>query len=433
MTRPTEQRTAKSEERTANRQQRTLLVLAGGPFQLPLIHAAKRRGLRVVLFDGSPDAVGFAHVDEGHVVDIADPAASVEAARRVNPDGVAAIVNEVSVTTTAAIAAALGLPGLDPETAANCTDKFRMRGCFERTGLPVPRYEAVSTLEEATRACERIGFPMVVKPVDSSGSRGVRRVESPAALPEALALALSNSRQRRAILESFLDGTECTVETFTVDGRTHVLGMSDKVHLPFPHCVSISLHYPPFFDEATRGAIAAAAIAAIDATGMRNGPGHVEVIVTPAGPVVVEVAARGGGYRIFSDILVRISGVDPVEAVIDLAMGDVPDAVPTKRRAAVLRFFNPQMTGLLQEVSGVEDARRIPNVLDIVVEAQVGKPLGGITRDGERPGYIITIADTREEALAAADQAEQTVRFTIEPQQVHVGSKDPAYGRPGLR
>ena len=415
-----EQRRANSDERAAKSEERTLLVLAGGPFQLPIIHAAKRRGLRVVLFDGSADAVGFAHADDGAVVDIADPVAAVEAARRVDPDGVAAIVNEVSVTTTAAIAAALGLPGLDPETAANCTDKFRMRQCFERAGLPVPRYEAVATLDEATAAVARIGFPMVVKPVDSSGSRGVRRVESLAELAPALELALSNSRQRRAILESFLDGTECTVETFTVDGVTHVLGMSDKVHLPFPHCVSISLHYPPFFEQSTQMAIAAAAAAAIDATGMRNGPGHVEVIVTSGGPVVVEVAARGGGYRIFSDILVRISGVDPVEGVIDLAMGQAPDATPTCRRAAVLRFFNPQTTGILREVSGLDEARRIPNVLDIVVEAQVGKPLGGITRDGERPGYIITIADTRAEAVAAADLAEETVRFTIDPDRVTV-------------
>jgi biotin carboxylase len=406
------------EPRVTNNEQRTLLVLAGGPFQLPLIHAAKRRGLRVVLFDGSADAVGFEHADEGHVLDISNAAVSVDAARRVNPDGVAAIVTEVAVTTTAAIATTLGLPGIDPETAANCTDKFRMRACFERAGLPVPRYDAVSTSDEATRACERIGFPMVVKPVDSSGSRGVRRVESLDELPAALDLALSNSRQRRAILESFLEGTECTVETFTVHGRTHVLGMSDKVHLPFPHCVSISLHYPPFFDEETRQAIGDAAIAAIDATGLRNGPGHVEVIVTPTGPVVVEVAARGGGYRIFSDILVRISGVDPVEAVIDLALGETPNAVPTRRGAAVLRFFNPQGSGMLREVSGVEAAKRIPNILDVVVEARVGQPLRGITRDGERPGYIIAIADTRQQALEAADRAEQTVQFTIDPEHV---------------
>lgn len=393
---------------------RTLLVLAGGLYQLPIISAARRRGLRVVLLDGSPDAPGFAHADAGEVVDIADAAASVAAARRIAPDGVASIVNEVSVRTTAAIASALGLPGLDPDTAVNCTDKFRMRTCFARAGLPVPRFAAVSSAAEAVPAIDRIGFPMVVKPVDNAGSRGVRRVESAAGLDAALELAFANSREHRAILESFLHGTECTVETFTIGGQTHVLGMSDKVHLPFPHCVSISLTYPPRFDAATRRALADAATRAIDSTGLRNGPGHVEVIVTASGPVVVELAARGGGYRIFSDILPRISGVDPVEAVIDLAMGQVPDVAPSRHRAATLRFFNPPHTGLLRGVDGVDEAKRIPDVLDVVIEANVGGPFHGITRDGERPGYIITIADTREAALAAADGAERTVRFTID-------------------
>jgi biotin carboxylase len=397
-----------------------LLVLAGGVFQLPLIDAARRRGLRVVLFDGSPEAPGFAHADAGEVVDIGDVDASIAAARLIRPAGVAAIVNEVSVRTTAAIASALRLPGLDPHTASICTDKFLMRACFEQAGLPVPRYAVVGHPADALQAVSGVGFPLVVKPVDSSGSRGVRRVDRAEDLPAAIELALSTSRQKRAIVESFLDGTECTVETFTVEGRTHVLGMSDKVHLPFPHCVSIGLTYPPFFDQATQQAIARAAIQAIDATGMRDGPGHVEVMVTSDGPVVVEVAARGGGYRIFSDILHGLSGVDPVEAVIDLALGRVPVVSPTRARAAVLRFFNPAATGVLRSVNGVDEARAIPDVLDVVIDLKPGQTLAGITRDGERPGYIITLADTRERAVAAADRAEQIVLFTIDPVAVTV-------------
>ena len=401
----------------------TLLVLAGGRFQVPLITGAQRRGLRVVLFDGSPGAEGFAHADAGEVVDIADPVAVVAAATRIRPDAVAAIVSEVSVTSVAAVAAALGLPGIPVETAALCTDKFLMRTCFERAGLPCPRFAVVAGLDDAMAAMPAIGLPLVVKPVDSSGSRGVRRVDTVEELGAAVDLALANSRQGRAIIESFLDGTECTVETFTVEGRTVVLGMSDKVHLPFPHCVSISLTYPPIFDAPTCRSIADAAARAIGATGLQNGPGHVEVILTASGPVVVEVAARGGGYRIFSDILPAISGVDPVDAVIDLAMGRVPDVTPTRARAAVLRFFNPRMTGTVQRIDGVEDARRLVDVYDVVVEVEVGQKVGGITRDGERPGYIISVADTREQALLAADGAEQTVRFTIGAAEAEMASR----------
>ncbi len=391
-----------------------LLVLAGGIYQLPLIHAARRRGLRVMLFDGDPGALGFQHADAGEVVDISDPDAVIAAARRVAPRGIASIVNEVSVRTNAAAAAALGLPGIGVEAAAVCTDKFLMRASFERAGLFCPRFGAVTRVSDAAKLAAAIGFPVVVKPVDNSGSRGVRRVEGFEDLEDAMAIALSQSRKREAIIEGFLDGTEYTIETFTVNGNTEILGISDKIRLPFPHCVSISLTYSPFSDDPARQAIADAAKKAVVAAGLLNGPGHIEVILTAAGPVVVELAARGGGYRIFSEILPAISGVDPVDAVIDQALGLVPEVTPTSHRAAVLRFFNPPITGTLRSVTGAQAARQVENVLDVVIETEVGQPFRGITRDGERPGYVITVADTREEALSAADRAEQLVVFAID-------------------
>lgn len=393
---------------------RPFLVLAGGTYQLPLIHAVKRRGMPVVLFDGSDQAPGFRFADEGMVVDIADPDAVVEAARRVDPAAIAAIVSEVSVRSVAAAASALGLPGISPETADACTDKLVMRTRFAAAGLPCPPFVGVARGEDPLGPAESIGFPLVIKPVDSSGSRGVRRVETLAEVVEAVELAWAQSRQRRAILEGFMDGVECTVETFTVNGQTEILGVSDKVRLPFPNCVSINLTYPPYFDAATRTAVGNAAIAALQAAGLENGPGHTEVMLTADGPVIVEIAARGGGYRIFSDILPALSGVDPVEAVIDQALGQTPVVTPTRSRAAVLRFFNPSTTGLLRAITGLDEAKRHDGVLDVVVEAGIGAMLRGITRDGERPGYIIAVADDRAAAVAAADRAEQTVAFHLD-------------------
>jgi len=393
-----------------------LLILAGGTYQLPLIHAAQRRGLPTALLDGDASAPGFRHADSGEVVDIADARAVISAARRIKPRGIASIVNEVSVTSVAAAADALGLPGIGIDVATACTDKFVMRTRFKRAGMRCPDFAAVATGSSAARTAADIGYPVVVKPVDSSGSRGVRRVDGPEEIEPAVTAALSESRKRQAIVEGFLDGTEFTVETLTFDGRTEVLGISEKTRLPFPHCVSISLTYFPFQGMPFAEGIADAAKRAIAAAGLRNGPGHVEVMQTSDGPVVIELAARGGGYRIFSDILPAISGVDAVEAVIDQALGLPPRIKPAFRRGAVLRFFNPPASGILRSVAGLREAIDVEGVLDVVIEAELGKPYRGITRDGERPGYIITVADTREGAVSAADNAERKVVFTIEPE-----------------
>jgi biotin carboxylase len=397
------------------------LILAGGLYQLPLIHAARRRGYQVALFDADPDSPGFKFAEFPEVVDISDADAVILAARRLAPSGIASIVNEVAVKTTAITAATLGIPGIGIEAAEACTDKFIMRNRFKQSGIPTPRFGVITRIGDATNVANSIGFPVVVKPVDNSGSRGVRRVEGIYDLEAAVELAMSHSRKRRVIIEEFLEGTEYTVETFTVNDHTEILGLSEKTRVPFPHCVSINLTYTPIATVTKGTDIVSAAKQAVDALGLHNGPAHIEVMLTKSGPFVVEVAARGGGYRIFSEILPSISGIDPIEAVIDQAIGLVPSIRPLYQKAAVLRFLNPQMTGIIQSVSGVAEARQVANVLDVVIEATPGKLFRGITRDGERPGYIITTADSPEKAILAADQAEQKVIFNIKSDPIDTG------------
>lgn len=396
---------------------RPVLLLAGGVYQLPLIHACKRRGLSTVVFDGSPDAPGLTVADRGEVVDISDADAVIRAARAVSPMAVASITSEVTVRTTAAAAAALGLPGLPLAVAEAATDKVIMRQRFQAAGMPVPSFAQARSRDEASAAAARIGYPVIVKPVDSSGSRGVRRVESAHDLGSACELAIANSKSRTMIVEEFIDGLECTVETFSYRGETAVLGTSDKKHLPFPVCVSVDLTYPPALSAETRVAVEHAAMRAVKAIGLESGPGHIEVMVTDRGPVVIEIAARGGGYRIFSEILPLISGVDPVECVLDLALGQPPAFRPTRHEAAVLRFFTPQGQGVLADVRGVEPARRGEGIVDVVIESPIGTPYAGITRDGERPGYLIAIGPDRPTVLKRADAAEALVSFDFAPGQ----------------
>jgi hypothetical protein len=129
---------------------------------------------------------------------------------------------------------------------------------------------------------------------------------------------------------------------------------------------------------------------------------------------VVEIAARGGGFRIFPEILKEISGVDVIDLVIDQSLG-IPCAInPTKEKAAVLRFLNPEARGIVLGVSGIELAKKIPSVKDVVLEETViGSIYSGINKDGDRPGYILTVAETIEDALKAADSAEKSIIFDI--------------------
>ncbi len=391
----------------------TLFVIGAGTYQVPIIVAARAAGWRVVAVDGNDAAPGLRLADRARVVSIRDASACLAVAQEFGASGVVSICTEVGVRSAAHVAHVMGLPGISPHAAAAATDKWIMRNAFRQHGLAVPEFRRAHTPEEAERAASDIGYPVVIKPPDSSGSRGVRKVDDARQLAEAFAAAKTHTHGP-VLVEAFMDGVEATIEAMTFQGETRILAISDKEHLPFPACVSIGLNFPAYFDSAMHREIAVLVTRAVAALGIDNGPTHTEVIVTSTGPMLVETAARGGGYRLFSDIIPLVSGVDAVKATLDIALGRVPEIEPKFQRGAVLKFFAPQTFGVLRTVTGVERAKQVTGVVDVVIEVKPGESLKPITADGERPGYIIARGTTRNEALQAAGTAEQTVAFVVE-------------------
>lgn len=393
---------------------RSFLVIAGGKFQLPLIRAIKSRGLSVTVVDADPQAPGFELADSYEILDIANEEEVIAFARQINPIAIASIVSEIAVTTVAAASKALNLPGISVETAKKCTNKFEMRTAFNAYNLPSPEYLMVNNFEEAQLGVSKIGMPVVIKPVDSSGSRGVVRVDSIEDLKYAYQVARDSSRSQKVIIESFIDGQEFTVETITVNGVTTVLGFSKKKRIPFPHCVSVELLYFNYFQHEYGERIVNLAIDAVNSVGLKNGTSHTEIILSRSGPVLVEMAARGGGYEIFSKILPEISGVNTIDAIIDLALGLVPTIRTTNSRCAALKFFDSEDRGVIQSVSGIESVKNIGGVISLEIDyAILGKNFDGITRDGERLGYIIALGDKVSDILNIIDRAEKLIKFNI--------------------
>lgn len=392
---------------------KNLMVLGAGIYQIPAIIAAKEMGCRVIALDGNAGAPGLKMADVLEVVDLRDVAGCIEIASKYPLDGVVSICTEVAVRTTAAVAEAKGLPGISRVAAIAATDKVVMRNKLVAAGIPCPGFKAVANLDDAQRAAREMGFPLIIKPVDNAGSRGVIRVENVDGLDWALANALAFSRTKKAIIEEFMVGVESTVEALSWDGECEILAMSDKRHVSFPNCVAVSLDYPPEFPADIQDEIKTVVLGAVRALGIDCGPTHTEVMVTDEGVKIVEVAARGGGFRVFSDMIPLVSGVDAVGETIKMALGEVPDIKAKKQQGAVLRFFNPNQTGKLQRVTGVETARSLPGVIDVQIDVKPGDEIGPVTSDGDRPGYLIATGRDRNEVMKRACLAEKTVFFEV--------------------
>ena len=391
-----------------------LLVLGAGPYQIPAIAAAKAMGCWVVAADGSAEAPGLDLADAAEVVDIRDTARCTAVAEAHRVEAVVSICTEVAVETTAVVAAARGLPGISPAAARAATDKFIMREQLAAAGIPGPRFAAATTLDEARTAAAEVGFPLIIKPVDNAGSRGVCRVDGTELLDPAFAAALAFSRKRKVILEAFMEGVESTIEALSWQGETEILAISDKKHVPFPDCVAISLDYPPHFSTAVLDEIGDVVQRSVAALGISCGPTHTEVMVTTEGVKMVELAARGGGFRVFSDVIPLVSGVDAVVETVKMALGEVPDIKAKAQRGAVLRFFNPACVGTLKRVAGLDVARAIPGVVDVQVEIVPGAVLKPIASDGDRPGYMLVSGRDRAEVQARARMVEDAVDFELE-------------------
>lgn len=376
-----------------------LLSIGAGPFQVPLIEKARARGLSVAAIDGDPAAPGLALADQARIADIRDARACIDIARTLDAEAVSTLATEAGVVSAAAVAEALGLPGLPPAAAARVTDKLAMRRAFEAAGLPSTQFFACDHLDAAERAFRDVGAPVVVKPANGAGSRGVGYVADAAHLGPAYEAARAVAGEGAVLVEAYMPGHEVAVEALMVGDRFELLCVSDKIRTDPPYLLDLRISYPSPRPAAEIEAIAALAESAARALGVRQAPLHIEIMMTPAGPRLVEVAARGAGFHVFSRIASWVTGVDTVGAQIDLALGREPDLRARLARGAVLDF--PDVPpGRVTVVSGMEVVLAHPGILFCDVYRQVGDFHPPLRSGADRACAIAAIG----EDLAGAQQ-----------------------------
>ncbi len=269
------------------------------------------------------------------------------------------------LTTVARIAARYGLPGPRPEAVETCLNKDRSRAAFAAAGLPGPRAEAVQGWPAARRAAEDIGYPVVIKPADLCGGMLVRRADDDVALRAAydqLAAATHNSRlQRRSpvvLIEEYLTGPEVSVESVTLGGTTHVIGVTDKGIVGDGCFIETGHMFPAALDDDTAENLGDLARAAVAAVGLTDCISHLEVKLTPRGPRIVELNPRPAGNRI-SELIRRVTGIDLACIQAQLAAGDEPDLHrrDTGLGSAAVHMLLPPHAGTVVAVDGTGHLR----------------------------------------------------------------------------
>ncbi|MDR3148079.1 MAG: ATP-grasp domain-containing protein, partial [Treponema sp.] len=252
-----------------------IIILGAGVMQGPIIRIAGEMGLYTIVVDGDPLALNAALADRFERIDLKDKEGIEALARSVGAadcklGGIMTAGTDFSASV-AWVAERLGLPGIPYEAALNASDKERMRSCFDRAGVPSPAFRVFRSPPEDPASLPAL--PVVVKPVDNMGGRGCRRVDSAGDFERALAEALRFSRSGRAIVESFMDGPEFSVDAIVYDDEITICGLADR-HIFFPpYFIEMGHTMPTTLPPRDQEALLAVFKDAVRALGI-SGPGH---------------------------------------------------------------------------------------------------------------------------------------------------------------
>lgn len=350
-----------------------IAIIGASYLQLPVIEKAKEMGIETHVFAWAANDVGELAADFFYPISIVEKEKILAVCKKIGIDGICSIASDLAVITVEYVAESMGLCCNGAETIRKCTNKHLMRQCFFSCSDPSPKsiladeYTDLSTLD--------FSFPVIVKPTDRSGSRGISKVVNKDELKKAIESAVSESFERKAVVEEFINGKEYSVEYISFHGRHFYLATTEKFTTGSPKFIETGHLEPASLDKDISDRIKAVVEHALNSLNIVNGASHTEVKVNAQGEIkIIEVGARMGGDCIGSDLVKYSTGIDFVKGVIQVALGQAPDLSVKYDPIKVKSIF-------LFSDDDLAEMARIEN---------------------EEPGRIIRIADFHPELIGKA-------------------------------
>jgi biotin carboxylase len=414
-----------SREQPAGRRPRVVLLASPATYRAgAFLQAAARLDLDVVQATDTPQALAE-HWGMPLGLDFTRPDAAIAtlAAYATQHPVDAILALDDSATLLAARAAAmLGLPHNDPDAALAARDKWVMREVLRRGGVPVPAYRRYPLTIDPGIVAGEIPFPVVVKPVRLSGSRGVIRADDPGEFIQAwerarrIVLREGESLDRGELLvERYLPGYEVALEGLLTGGALQTLALFDKPDpLEGPFFEETIYVTPSRLPEATQVAISGRTAEAAAALGLREGPIHAELRINAEDVWLIEMAGRSIG-GLCSTVLEFGAGFSLEEIILRHAVRmPLPSTERAGGAAGVMMIPIPK-GGILREVLGREEAAVVPGVTGVEITAPLNQPLTPLPEGASYLGFIFARSETPEAAERALRDAHSRLSFRIEP------------------
>ncbi|WP_407444711.1 ATP-grasp domain-containing protein [Fibrobacter sp.] len=396
-----------------------LMLLGGLRYLLPLIEEAHKLGVYVVTADYLPNNIAHKFSDEYCNVSIVDKDAVLEAARSLHIDGIISHAVDPGVVSAAYVAEKLGLPFQCSYRAAQILqDKSLFRKFLSENGFNCPKAKGFNNVADALESADYFSWPVIVKPVDSAGSKGVTKVEKREDLRNAVETALSASISKNFIIEDFLDkvGAQSSADVFTVDGKLVYPAYSDQLFDPKavnPYTPAIEI-WPSSMELRFQEDLTSQLQRLVSLLGMKSGIYNVESRVCSDGKAyIMEVSPRGGGNRI-AELQDMATGQSLIRNEIKKAVGLPMDEVfaPVYDGVWCNYILHSSSEGTLVSVD-IDESFRQKYVRDVGLTVAPGAHIVPFTGANTSLGTLFLRAETREELDGVLDNIDKFVSIKL--------------------
>ncbi len=389
---------------------RAILIFGVGELQKSIIGRAHEMGLFVVGIDPYEDAVCKDDCDVFEVVGGQDLERTIEVCHKYNIQGIVTAATDKPLVMMATVAEKLNFPFYSVQTAEWSTDKYQMKQRFLEGAVPCAQGRVIATIDEV----EGMSFPIIVKPRDNSGSRGVKLCHTKEDLQISIDEALDNSHLATVLVEEFIEGQEFSIESLHYDGKTEVIQFTEKKTTEFPYNVELGHKQPANLSEDQRQQIRVIINKIAKCMRFDNCPSHTELKINNRGIFVIETSPRLGGDYITSILTPLSTGINLEDQLLHIALGEPIDTRKgyMQNASAVCFFFLPE--GKVESISTeISEVNCWPGMVDFDLKLHVGDRINRITSSLNRYGQFIVRANSRDEIDKWVEEYEKKLENLI--------------------
>jgi biotin carboxylase len=396
-----------------------LLLLGGSTQQVPAIEYANKQGYYTILCDYLPDNPGQYHADKFYSVSTTDKEAILEVAQKERVDGIVAYASDPAAPTAAYVAEKMGLPTNPYKSVELLTNKDKFRSFLAKHNFNTPKAKGYSSIEQATKEIEEFRLPVIIKPVDSSGSKGVSKLTDSKDIKSQIEYALSFSRVKRIIIEEFVEkfGYQVAGDGFSVNGelvfRCFANDHFDENGInPF---VPISASFPYHMPKKIHDKIHAELQRLLDLLEMKTGAYNFDILVNENEDVyLMEIGPRNGGNFI-PQVVRYATGIDMIDYTIRAAMGEDCSSIQMVEPKGFWSYYaiHSSKAGILKEIQ-IKENVKINHIVKSYLNYKVGDYVPAFTGANGSIGILIMRFDSMEQMLDMMDHSYKWIKVIVD-------------------